>query len=206
MPYMMKRKQRSFAPKRKFQKKGNTYNRGFYGSVSKKSFGKVARPELKHATYSSAATVVIDDSMITSQLFGAGVSQGLSDENQRVGNRITQKFFSHNMLLNNPANAGLVLRYVIWQPRGNVTNLNIGAVNQVNTKKYRVLKQGWINVPSKWSKVVRLSYNLKNQVMTYGSDADTEPVLSDRVYMSLVCTDGDRVNYQAMTKWWYADA
>ena len=180
--------------------------RGFYAGVSKRQFGKVARPELKHATYTSTAPLTIDDTSVSSQMFGAGISQGLSDTEQRVGNRITQKFFSHNMLLFNPGDVGIVMRYVIWQPRSNSTQINLGVVNQINTKIFRVLKQGWINVPAKWSKVTRLSYNLKNQVMTYPSDAATEPVVSDRVYLTLVCSNGHRVSYQAQTKWWYADA
>lgn len=191
--------------KRKFQKKSYK-RRGFYGSVSKKQFGPVARPELKHAVYNSQVPIVIEDTMITTQLFGAGIVQGLSDEGQRVGNRITQKFFSHNMLLNNPGNTGVVLRYVIWQPRDSSTTLNLNSVQQVKTKEYRLLKQGWINIPSAWSKVCRISYNLKNQVMTYVKDIDTNPVLQDRVYLSLVMTPGDKLNYQAITKFWYADA
>lgn len=191
--------------KRKYTKRSYR-RRGFYGGVSKRQFGKVARPELKNATYTSTAPLIVDDSAVTSQLFGAGISQGLSDTEQRVGNRLTQKFFSHNMLLYNPGDVGIVMRYVIWQPRSTFTTIALGVVNQINTKAFRILKQGWINVPAKWSKVTRLSYNLKNQVMTYPSDVSTEPVLTDRVYLTLVCSNGHRVNYQAQTKWWYADA
>ena len=202
---MFKRK-RSTYRKKSYNKKAAS----FYAPKGKKYFGRPARPELKTQSYVDTAPINVNDTGVSTMLYGSDIRQGIG-QGERIGNRITGKFFSLNMLLkNNAVTQGAVLRYVIYMTRNSSVITPpppfTSVVDQINTTEYRVLKQGWVALKASEAKVIRISRNLRNRVINYSSDGSNLPVGNDRVHLALVSSTGDVISYQQQCKFWYADA
>lgn len=166
------------------------------------------RQELKTANYIEDAEVITSTPLVYNKMLAFhNISQGLGDVQNRVGNRITGKYISLKMLIDNQNNEkAAIMRYVIWSPRSTTDTLSIDWGTMVNTKQFRVLKQGYVSLPADHARVVSHNFNLHNRTINYNSNATTSPTNSERIYLSLVCCTGQTVRYSHQCRCWYGDA
>lgn len=167
---------------------------------------KRAKPEMKrkHTT--------VEDQSITGaaayqQLFGVdAIAQGLTDDS-RIGSRITAKYLSSKFLFDNQSdNKAMLLRYVIWSPKSTTQTLALTGTNFINTKLFKVWKQGYVSVNHDSARVMSVSIPMRNKVFEFSGHDTTIPISQDRIYLTMTCvTSGMALKFTHNTAFYYVD-
>lgn len=180
---------------------------------SKRQFGKPARPELKHVvTQYNGLLSQVDNNAFTQLVGPHGISQGLDNIAQRIGNRVSLKFCNFKFLFTRNSATGAIVRYVIWRHK-NPTSATVGPAalsltptSLVNTQDVHVIRQGYVNLNKYESSIKSISINCRNMVCDFKDASQTSPVTTHRWYLTVVNTDTAPVTLSLMNKCYYADA
>ena len=210
------RRRMKAAMARKIQRKWRSRGTGRGYRVGYNPFGRISGPELKHQVLAREATITAGTPTVI-QLPPTAIQQGVG-ETQRIGNRINAKFLNTKVLLTSresqPAQgnfqAGNIVRYVMWQckdPAGVIPPVwpdPLTLTSFLNTKRFKVLKTGYVSFPALGSsKVLRLNYKFRNQVMSFADNSDNSIDTDKRVYLTLAAKRD--IDYEWQSKFYFSD-